>query len=107
MPTIKYLDYDGLDYFWDKINNKKQDKITAGAHINITGSTIKAVDYVHSDDPVPSSQVTQSVTNDMIATGTITADKFATGEVLKLTLSTSDIGEGSPLASNTLYGVYK
>lgn len=102
-----FLNKRGLAYFWDKINNKKQDKLTAGAHINITGSTIKAVDYVHSDNPVPSSQVTQSVTNDMIATGTITADKFATGEVLKLTLSTSDIGEGSPLASNTLYGVYE
>lgn len=102
-----FLNKRGLAYFWDKINNKKQDKLTAGAHINITDSTIKAVDYVHSDNPVPSSQVTQSVTNDMIATGTITADKFATGEVLKLTLSTSDIGEGSPLASNTLYGVYK
>lgn len=23
MPTIKYLDYDGLDYFWDKIDAKK------------------------------------------------------------------------------------
>ena len=107
MPTTKYLDYDGLDYFWNKINNNKQDTLTAGDHINISNNTIKAVDYVHSDNPVPSSQVTQSVTNDMIATGTITADKFATGEVLKLTLSTSDIGEGSPLASNTLYGVYK
>lgn len=102
-----FLNKRGLAYFWDKINTKKQNKLTAGDHINISNNTIKAVDYVHSDDPVPASQVTQSVTNDMIATGTITADKFATGEVLKLTLSTSDIGEGSPLASNTLYGVYK
>ena len=107
MPTMKYLDYDGLDHFWDKINNKKQDKLIAGDHINISNNTIKAVDYVHSDNPVPTSSVTPVVTNNMIATGTITADKFATGEVLKLTLSTSDIGEGSPLASNTLYGVYK
>lgn len=107
MPTMKYLDYDGLDYFWDKINNNKQDTLTAGDHINISNNTIKAVDYVHSDNPVSTSQVTQSVTNDMIATGTITADKLATGATLKLTLSTSDIGEGSPLASNTLYGVYK
>lgn len=92
----------------DELNlDDYQGKLTAGDHINISNNTIKAADYVHSDDPVPSSQVTQSVTNDMIATGTITADKFATGEVLKLTLSTSDIGEGSPLASNTLYGVYK
>ena len=102
-----FLNERGLTHFWENIDNVKQDKLIAGSHINISNSTIKAVDYVHSDDPVPSSQVTQSVTNDMIATGTITADKFATGEVLKLTLSTSDIGEGSPLASNTLYGVYK
>ena len=102
-----FLNERGLIHFWENIDNTKQDKLTAGDHINISNNTIKAVDYVHSDNPVPASQVTQSVTNDMIATGTITADKFATGEVLKLTLSTSDIGEGSPLASNTLYGVYK
>ena len=102
-----FLNERGLTHFWENIDNIKQDRLTAGDHINISNNTIKATDYVHSDDPVPSSQVTQSVTNDMIATGTITADKFATGEVLKLTLSTSDIGEGSPLASNTLYGVYK
>lgn len=102
-----FLNERGLAHFWENIDSVKQDKLTAGDHINISNNTIKAVDYVHSDDPVPSSQVIQSVTNDMIATGTITADKFATGEVLKLTLSTSDIGEGSPLASNTLYGVYE
>ena len=102
-----FLNERGLIHFWENIDNAKQDKLTAGDHINISNNTIKAVDYVHSDDPVPASQVTQSVTNDMIATGTITADKLATGATLKLTLSTSDIGEGSPLASNTLYGVYK
>lgn len=102
-----FLNERGLTHFWENIDSAKQDKLIAGDHINISNNTIKAVDYVHSDNPVPSSQVAQSVTNDMIATGTITADKFATGEVLKLTLSTSDIGEGSPLASNTLYGVYK
>lgn len=107
MPTIKYLDYGGLEHFWDKINDKKQDKLTAGDHIDITGGTIKAVDYVHSDDPVSTSAVTPVVTNDMIADGTITADKLATGATLKLTLSTSDIGEGAALAANTLYGVYE
>lgn len=84
----------------------KQNVLTAGDHINITDSTIKAVDYVHSDDPAPTSQVTPVVTNDMIADGTITADKLASGATVKLTLSTSDIGEGSALAANTLYGVY-
>ena len=85
----------------------KQNVLTAGDHINITNSTIKAVDYVHSEDPAPTSQVTPVVTNDMIADGTITADKLASGATLKLTLSTSDIGEGAALAANTLYGVYQ
>ena len=84
----------------------KQDALTAGDHINITDSTIKAVDYVHSENPAPTSQVTPVVTNDMIADGTITADKLASGATVKLTLSTSDIGEGAALAANTLYGVY-
>ena len=85
----------------------KQNVLTAGGHINITDSTIKAVDYVHSDNPVSTSQVTSVVTNDMIADGTITADKLASGATVKLTLSTSDIGEGAALAANTLYGVYQ
>ena len=84
----------------------KQNVLTAGDHINISGNTIKAVDYVHSDNPVSTSQVTPVVTNDMIADGTITADKLASGATVKLTLSTSDIGEGAALAANTLYGVY-
>lgn len=85
----------------------KQNVLTAGDHINITDNTIKAVDYVHSDNPVSTSQVTPVVTNDMIADGTITADKLASGATVKLTLSTSDIGEGAALAANTLYGVYQ
>ena len=84
----------------------KQNVLTAGDHINITDSTIKAVDYVHSENPAPTSQVTPVVTNNMIANGTITADKLASGATVKLTLSTSDIGEGAALAANTLYGVY-
>lgn len=91
----------------DLTDKPSSSNYTAGNHIDITDNVISAQGYVHSENSIPTSQVTQSVTNDMIATGTITADKFATGEVLKLTLSTSDIGEGSPLASNTLYGVYK
>lgn len=102
-----FLNKRGLAYFWDKINTKKQDKLTAGSHIDISDNVIKAKDYVHSEDTVPTSQVTPVVTNNMIADGTITADKLATGATVKLTLSTSDIGEGAALAANTLYGVYK
>lgn len=91
----------------DLTDKPSSSNYTAGNHIDITDNIISAQGYVHSEDSTPTSQVTSTVTNDMIAIGTITADKFATGEVLKLTLSTSDIGEGSPLASNTLYGVYE
>lgn len=84
----------------------KQDALIAGDHIDITSNTISATDYVHSEQPVPTSAVTPVVTNNMIADGTITADKLASGATVKLTLSTSDIGEGAALAANTLYGVY-
>lgn len=50
---------------------------------------------------------TGAVTNDKIADNTITFDKTASGEFVKLTLSTTDIGEGATLAANTLYGVYQ
>lgn len=102
-----FLNERGLTHFWENIDSTKQDKLTAGDHVNISNNTIKAVDYVHSDDPVPASQATPVVTNDMIAAGTITADKLASGATVKLTLSTSDIGEGAALAANTLYGVYQ
>ena len=85
----------------------KQDLLTAGDHINITGTTIKAVDYVHSEQPVATQAVTPVVTGSMISNGTITADKLASGATVQLTLSNVDIGEGSALAANTLYGVYQ
>lgn len=85
----------------------KQDTLTAGSHINITNDTISATGYVHSENPVTTTSSTATVTGSMIANGTITADKLATGATLKLTLSTTDIGEGAALAANTLYGVYQ
>lgn len=83
-----------------------EDELVAGDHIDITGNTIKATGYVASDEVVATSETTAVVTNSMIADGTITAAKTATGEFLKLTLSSSDIGEGAALDANTLYGVY-
>lgn len=80
---------------------------TAGAHIDITGSTISAEDYVHSENPVSVVDPGSTVSGSNITNGSITADKFATGATLQLTLSTTDIGEGAALAANTLYGVYE
>jgi len=43
MATKKYLDKNGLSYFWDKIDAKKQDKLTAGTNITIAAdNTISA-----------------------------------------------------------------
>ena len=62
---------------------------------------------IHSESPVSTSSVTPIVTNSMISNGTITFSKTATGEFLKLTLTTTDPGAGSALAANTLLGVYE
>lgn len=62
---------------------------------------------IHSESPVSTTSVTPIVTNSMISNGTITFSKTATGEFLKLTLTTTDPGAGSALAANTLLGVYE
>lgn len=36
---IRYLDNNGLSYFWGKIDTKKQNKLTAGSNITIDQST--------------------------------------------------------------------
>lgn len=84
----------------------KQNLLSPGDHIDITSDVISATGYVRSENPQASAAASSTVTGSMIANGTITADKLATGATVKLTMSTSDIGEGAPLAANTLYGVY-
>lgn len=81
---------------------------TAGDHINISNQdVISAYGYVWADAPTAATTPAGSITNGMIANSTLTASKFASGELLTLTMSTTDIGEGAPLAANTLYGVYE
>lgn len=84
----------------------KQNLLSPGTHIDITNDVISATGYVRSENPQASAAASSTITGSMIANGTITADKLATGATVKLTMSTSDIGEGAPLAANTLYGVY-
>lgn len=79
---------------------------TAGNHISIVNDVISAVDYVHSDTLTAATTPSGTVTTAMIADGAITADKLASGVKFTLQMSTTDISEGSPLATNTLYGVY-
>ena len=79
---------------------------TAGNHISIVNDVISAVDYVHSETLAAATTPSGTVTTAMIADGAITADKLASGVKFTLQMSTTDISEGSPLATNTLYGVY-
>lgn len=84
-----------------------QQVLTAGNHIDITGSTISAEDYVHSENPVPVVDPGQTVSGANITDGSIAFSKVDSSQFLKLQLTTTDPGEGSPLAANTLLGVYE
>lgn len=88
LPAGSYIIwYNGTNYYIDTSGNIPR--------------TVHPVDVSTVTDP------TATVTNSMIADGTLTYAKTATGEFLKLQLSTVDIGEGASLAPNTLYGVYE
>ena len=106
VPTTVAELSDASNYATTSALSGKQNTLTAGDHISISSDTISAIDYVHSESPVTLSSPTPVVTGSMIASGTITASNIAAGEMVTLTLSTTDIGEGSALAANTLYGVY-
>lgn len=84
-----------------------QPLLTAGNHIDITGTTISAEDYVHSENPVSVVDPGQTVSGANITDGSITFSKVDSSQFLKLQLTTTDPGEGSPLAANTLLGVYQ
>lgn len=84
-----------------------QQVLTAGDHIDITGSTISAEDYVHSENPVSVVDPGQTVSGANITDGSIAFSKVDSSQFLKLQLTTTDPGEGSPLAANTLLGVYE
>ena len=107
VPTTVAELSDASNYATTSALAGKQNTLTAGDHISISSDTISAIDYVHSESPVTLSSPTPVVTGSMIASGTITASNIAAGEMVTLTLSTTDIGEGAALATNTLYGVYQ
>ena len=62
---------------------------------------------IHSDDAISTATGATALSGANISDGSITFAKTATGEFLKLQLSTVDIGEGASLPPNTLYGVYE
>ena len=106
VPTTVAELSDSSDYATTTDLAAKQNLLSPGDHISISSDVISATGYVHSENPQAAAAASSTITGSMIASGTITADKLATGATVQLTLSSSDIGEGSPLAANTLYGVY-
>lgn len=43
-----FLDEEGLNYFWGKIDNAKQDTLTAGSNVSINNNTISATNTKYS-----------------------------------------------------------
>ena len=84
-----------------------QQELTAGDHIDITGTIISAEGYVHSENPASVVDPGQTVSGANITDGSIGFSKVDSTQFLKLQLTTTDPGEGSPLAANTLLGVYQ
>ena len=97
----KFLKGDGT---WD---TPPGTSYVAGDHIDITSDVISAIDYVHSENTAAVVTPGSTVSGSEITNGSITFAKTATGEFLQLQLTNVDPGEGSPLAANTLIGVYQ
>lgn len=92
-----FLNKRGLAYFWDKINAKKQNKLTAGSNITINGDTISA-----SQPAVNNGKLTIQKNGSSI--GTFTADQSSntTANIIVPT-KTSDLTNDSNFVSNTDY----
>lgn len=89
VPTTVLELSDSANYATTAALASKQDTLTAGDHIDITGNTISAVNYVHSEQPIATSEVTPVVTSSMISSGAITAQKLGSGSVTKAKLANS------------------
>ena len=81
VPTTVLELSDSANYATTAALASKQDTLIAGDHIDITSNTISAVNYVHSEQPIATSEVTPVVTSSMISSGAITAQKLGSGSV--------------------------
>lgn len=92
-----FLNKRGLAYFWDKINAKKQNKLTAGSNITINGDIISA-----SQPTVNNGQLTIQKNGSSIGTFTANQSSNATANIIVPT-KTSDLTNDSNFVSNTDY----
>lgn len=92
-----FLNKRGLAYFWDKINTKKQNKLTAGSNITINGDTISA-----SQPVVNNGKLTIQKNGSSIGTFTANQSSNATANIIVPT-KTSDLTNDSNFVSKTDY----
>lgn len=92
-----FLNKRGLAYFWDKINAKKQNKLTAGSNITINGDTISA-----SQPTVNNGQLTIQKNGSSIGTFTANQSSNTTANIIVPT-KTSDLTNDSNFVSKTDY----
>ena len=92
-----FLNKRGLAYFWDKINAKKQNKLTAGSNITINGDTISA-----SQPAVNNGKLTIQKNGSSIGTFTANQSNNTTANIIVPT-KTSDLTNDSNLVSKTDY----
>lgn len=92
-----FLNKRGLAYFWDKINAKKQNKLTAGSNITINGDTISA-----SQPAVNNGKLTIQKNGSSIGTFTANQSSNTTANIIVPT-KTSDLTNDSNFVSNTDY----
>ena len=92
-----FLNKRGLAYFWDKINTKKQNKLTAGSNITINGDTISA-----SQPAVNNGKLTIQKNGSSIGTFTANQSSNTTANIIVPT-KTSDLTNDSNFVSNTDY----
>lgn len=92
-----FLNKRGLAYFWDKINTKKQNKLTAGSNITINGDTISA-----SQPAVNNGKLTIQKNGSSIGTFTANQSSNTTANIIVPT-KTSDLTNDSNFVSKTDY----
>ena len=92
-----FLNKRGLAYFWDKINAKKQNKLTAGSNITINGDTISA-----SQPAVNNGELTIQKNGSSIGTFTANQSSNVTANIIVPT-KTSDLTNDSNFVSKTDY----
>lgn len=103
-----YFVYDGTNWVWinwgtDDNTTYSTMSVAEGQAGTATSQRVMRADYLKQ---IIQSYVPTTYDGSLITDGSITFDKTASGEFLKLETSTTDPGEGSALDDNTLLAVY-